>query len=189
VGSGKKYHDPPSQAFVELLWKQQEIQPFQLMRIVAWKSAGALAELTLNDENDILIRTRHAMVAILPFRGLNVVTQEVDWRAWRDAAASAIGDEKRGTGLYGLRGVRYPVATAILATLLPDVFPVMDKFAVSSVFGVSLREGESAKFHRADRYKEYCWRLVSSEVPGVREISSVHERDQFFMNLAMRARS
>lgn len=190
VGSGKKYHDELPSEFAKSLWKQEEIRPLQLMRIVAWKSQRALAELTVNDENEILDRTHNAISAIRHLVDLNVVTAKaVDWQVWRDAAANAIGVKKSGTGLLGLRGVSYPVATAILAILLPDVFPVMDRFAISSAFGITVKEGKSPRFHKADKYREYCERLVSSDMAGVKEITSIHKRDQFFMNLAMKTAS
>ena len=158
------------------------------MRVVAWKSAQPLAELSLNDEDMIRDRTRAAMAAIGQFRGVNVVTQHVDWQVWRDAAATAIGAERAGTGLLGLRGVRYPVATAILAVLLPEVFPVMDRYAIAGVFGCSVKEGASAKWYRADKYREYCQLLAACERADVRQISSIHVRDQYFMNAVIDGR-
>jgi len=106
MAAKKAYHDEVPAPLVAKFWEQGEISPFQLMRVVAWKSAQPLAELSLNDEDLIRDRTRSAMLAIGQFRGSNVVTQQVDWQLWRDAAASAIGDERAGTGLLGLRGVR-----------------------------------------------------------------------------------
>jgi hypothetical protein len=184
----KLYHEPVPAALVARFWEQGEISPFQLMRVVAWKSAQPLAELSLNDEDMIRDRTRAAMRAIGQFRGVNVVTQQVDWQVWRDAAATAIGAERAGTGLLGLRGVRYPVATAILAVLLPEVFPVMDRYAIAGVFGCSVKEGASAKWHRADKYRDYCQLLAACERADVQQIRSVHERDQFFMNAAIERR-
>ena len=187
MAAKKAYHDEVPAPLVAKFWEQGEISPFQLMRVVAWKSAQPLAELSLNDEDLIRDRTRSAMLAIGQFRGSNVVTQQVDWQLWRDAAASAIGNERVRTGLLGLRGVRYPVATAILAVLLPEVFPVMDRYAIAGVFGCSVKEGASAKWHRADKYREYCQLLAACERADVRQISSVHVRDQYFMNLVMKA--
>ncbi len=188
MAAKKAYHDEVPAPLVARFWEQGEISPFQLMRVVAWKSAQPLAELSLNDEDLIRDRTRSAMLAIRQFRDSNVVTQKVDWQDWRDAAATAIGDERAGTGLLGLRGVRYPVATAILAVLLPDVFPVMDRYAIAGVFGCSAKEGALPKWHRADKYREYCQLLAACEGPDVRQISSVHARDQFFMNAFINGR-
>lgn len=185
MATRKLYQEPVPRALVASFWEQGEISPFQLMRVVAWKSARPLADLSLNDENLIRARTRSAMAAIEWLRGSNVITQQVDWGAWRDAAAEAIGAERQGTGLLGLRGVRYPVATAILAVLIPEVFPVMDRYAIAGVFGCSLKEGTSGKWHSADRYREYCQLLARSQRTEVSGIGLVHERDQFFMNEMM----
>lgn len=51
-----------------------------------------------------------------------------------------------------------------------------------------MKEGASAKWHRADKYREYCQALAVCERTDVKQIQSVYERDQLFMNSAMRAR-
>ncbi len=58
---------------------------------------------------------------------------------WRNAANWAIGWEayngEPASGLLALQGVGYPMASAILDILDPDVWPVIDKWAVQTVFG------------------------------------------------------
>lgn len=184
----KSYQHPIEVSRIEEIWRRGEITPLELMRIVAWKSALGLAEVTVNDESSIRSATRSAIVAVSFLRDTNVVTQRhsVDWTAWRGAAADAIGSKSAATGLLGLRGIGYPVATAVLATLLPNVFPVMDRYAISEIFGTTLRDAKSPNWHTADYYTEYCRRLVGSEASEMRAKTSVHERDKVAMNAGMK---
>jgi len=96
------------------------IEPWELLRICAWKSAKGLAWLTLNTEDEIRNYTREAITALNASGGttdvLNGSLSEDDWNAWETKAGELIGAEaKHGgpSGLLRLHGVGYPVATAI----------------------------------------------------------------------------
>jgi|GEM_PF-3552559 len=174
-------HDIPT-ADVERMWDRGHIRPYELLRIAAWKSAISVARLTVNAEEEIEGRTRDALVAITPFRKVDVVSAVVDWTEWRVAASTAIGSRERGTGLLGLTGVGFPLATAVLAVLAPTAFPVVDKWALAGVFGVDPAGTRGRVWQTAERYLEYARRLAESTDPTLRGISSIHERDRRVMN-------
>ena len=92
------------------------------------------------------------------------VTSDVEWIKWREASRSAIGAGADRTGLLGLWGVGYPMATAILSVLLPTTFPVMDRWAVQTVFGrqPNGKPISDSKWQRAAAYESYA-RHLSSE--------------------------
>jgi hypothetical protein len=169
------------------------ISPWELFKIVSWKSAKGVAWLSLNSENEIEDCTRETVEALgawsWPYG--NLIDGNMDeeaWMLWEEKAGELIGaDEKRSkngiaTGLLRLHGVGYPVATAILAFLKPDVFPVMDKWAVETIFGI----GESRKRwqHKA-KYREYAQQLVKPEIEELLRIATLRGRDTAAMRLAM----
>jgi hypothetical protein len=111
-----------------------------------------------------------------------VLTDTIDWNEWEHAAGIAIGASKQAvgdsnkSGLLALDGVGYPVASAILALLLPKVFPVIDKWTVLGVYGPKARN-----WQRKVVYKNFTERLVelADLSPGC---TSIHEVDQWVMN-------
>jgi len=161
------------------------IEPWEMLRICAWKSAKGLAWLTLNTEDEIRSYTREA-ITVLKATGsttdvLNGNLSEDDWNSWETKAGDLIGaDAKHGgpSGLLHLHGVGYPVATAILGFLAPTTFPVMDKWAVETIFG----SGASKKRwqHKAV-YRAYAERLVNPKCTALEAISSLRDRDQAAM--------
>lgn len=161
------------------------IEPWELLRICAWKSAKGLAWLTLNTEDEIRNYTREAIAALKATGGatdvLNGNLGEDDWNAWETKAGELIGaDAKHGgpSGLLRLHGVGYPVATAILGFLAPTTFPVMDKWAVETIFG----PGASKKrWQRKAAYRAYTERLVNPKCTALEAISSLRDRDQAAM--------
>ncbi len=140
VPSRPKYQDRPYQVTDEA-WHRGWIKAFELTRIAAWKSAQGLAAITVNEPEEIESCTRKAMSVIQPWRGRKAteLVTDADWAAWRQAANNAIGwvgDQRvTASGLLSLKGVEYPMATAILDILDPDVWPVIDKWAAETVFG------------------------------------------------------
>jgi hypothetical protein len=74
-------------------------------------------------DNDIESRTRASIDYIQHWKGQRVVglTDQALWDDWRETARHAIGVAATRKGLLGLEGVDYPVATAILDILDPDV--------------------------------------------------------------------
>ena len=89
--AGKSYQDEPGDDIRESIWESGRLSALQMFRGAAWKSARGLASLTLNTEEAIASRTAAAISAITPWRETNVLRGEVDWHAWRNAAATAIG--------------------------------------------------------------------------------------------------
>lgn len=185
----KKYHKSLSCEFRQTIWNQGFITGFQLLKIGAWKSAQSVANLTVNSDEDIRRCTASTLIAIQRYRAIDVVKDEVDWDDWEACVATAIGQKRApSTGILQLHGVGYPMATAVLATLIPSAFPVMDRWAISEVFGVDIREAQKSKYHRSARYREYCRALAKSTRQELTEDMNVHLRDQFLMNFAMNRR-
>jgi hypothetical protein len=132
----KKYQVRPSEIATSA-WNRGYLKPLELLRIAAWKTGQGLGSLTVNTERDIESRTGAAMSSIQHWRGRRVVglTDQALWDDWRETARSAIGVAASRKGLLGLEGVGYLMATAILDILDPDVWPVIDQWAVKTVFG------------------------------------------------------
>jgi hypothetical protein len=146
-------------------WGRGYLTPLELLRIGAWKSARGLAWLSLNAEGEIESRTAEALRHLWRWRGRRMagVDDGAVWVAWRETSRAAIGDHYEGTGLLGLSGVGYRMATAVLAILDPEVWPVMDRFAVMTVFGRQ-RSGEPLPadgWERADAYAVYGHHLAT----------------------------
>jgi hypothetical protein len=132
----KKYQVRPSEIATSA-WNRGYLKPLELLRIAAWKTGQGLGYLTVNTEHDIESRTRAAIGSIQHWKGRRVVglTDQTLWDDWRETARRAIGVAATREGLLGLEGVGYPMATAILDILDPDVWPVIDQWAVRTVFG------------------------------------------------------
>ena len=171
---------------VDGMWERGRISGFELVRIGAWKSAKSVALLTVNSESFIESCTANAMAVIRPFREVDVIRDKTDWDVWQNCVATAIGRKKQPrSGLLRLEGVGYPVATAILSILAPSAFPVLDKWAISAVFGVPVQEASRGKWHRAAMYTEYCRRLATEERPEFDPRMNIHGRDVEMMKLGM----
>ena len=162
------------------IWDAKVITPLQLHRIVAWKSARGLAWVTLNTEEEIMLRSSQALTAIEDLRGLDVRQPGTDWRRWEDAVRQAVGASDPPRGLQGLSGIGFPVASAVLAILSPRTFPVIDRWAMTAVYG-----RPSNNFQTAGFYRHYTEQLVGigHHYP---DCATVHELDQAVMNAAMR---
>lgn len=180
----KDYQVALSESQVSELWAVRQIDGFQFMRIAAWKSAKALGELTLNPESEFEDRTRVLFDVIATWTDINVIEQAIDWNHWQETAAQAIGSKKLGTGLLGLRGVGYPMATAVLSTLLPNVFPVLDKWAIVALYGETEKSAASNKWHKSAVYQKYAFDIATSTRPDILSTTCIHFRDQILMNAA-----
>jgi hypothetical protein len=110
-------------------WNRGYLKPLELLRIAAWKTGQGLGSMTVNTEYDIKRRTGAAMASTQHWKGRRVVglTEQALWDDWRETARRAIGVAATRKGLLGLKGVGYPMATAILNILDPDVWPVIDR--------------------------------------------------------------
>lgn len=158
----------------------------QLFRIAAWKSAKGLAPLTLNTEDQIAERTRSAIEVIKPWRSANLLHPDHDfeWPNWTATAASAIGSKQQGSGLLGLDGVGYPMATALLAFLAPGAFPVMDIWTIRAIYGAKT----TRKYERAVAYTDFARQLVEVGSSLFPEEPDVHSIDIAVMNRSMACR-
>lgn len=179
--SKPSYQQRPPDEMRESIWDQGWITPWQLFRIVAWKSAKGLAWLSLNDERQIIAATAAAVQTLAPWREVDVTGSGIDWRSWEAAARTAIGSKNARTGLLALDGVGYPVATAVLAFLAPAAFPVMDRWAVQGVFGKTVAKGTA--WHRGAAYRAYAEELATC--PALAGFGNVHQRDQHVMQRMM----
>ena len=169
------------------------ISPWELLKIVSWKSAKGVALLSLNTEAEIVELTSEAVRDLTtwswPYGALmDGNLNDEAWALWEEWVGQVIGADQKhsksgyATGLLRLHGVGYPVATAILAFLKPEVFPVMDKWAVETIFG----EGASRKrWQRKSKYREYAQLLVNPQIEDLQKVATLRGRDQKAMQLAM----
>jgi hypothetical protein len=138
--SRREYQDRPGWIAAEA-WNRGCIEAFELARIAAWKSAISVAGITVNTPREIEACTRAAMSAIEVWRGrkATALTADADWADWPSTANAAIGWVGKygepSSGLLSLKGVGYPLASAVLDILDPDVWPVIDIFGARTVFG------------------------------------------------------
>lgn len=184
VAKKPAYQTEPDQDFRSLLWQQGHITPLQFFRIGAWKSAKGLANLSMNSEDEFRTITERSMAAIKEVAHHDVVTDKVDWDEWQSAVAEAVGSKAKGTGLLGLVGVGYPIATALLCILSPKSFPVMDRWAVQSI--TSERFAKSSKWMRSAKYRVFTEGLASSQSNAFSSCSTIHERDLVLMERGMK---
>ena len=189
----KKYQEEIGLDVVQRIWDRGFLTGFELLRIGAWKSAKSIALLTVNEEDQIELVTKVALTAIDHYRSVNVVVDSVDWDDWRETVALAIGriglKKQPPSGLLSLHGIGYPMATAILATVVPTAFPVLDKWSISGAFDISPVEAAKSKWHRSQFYAEYCKCLATDDREEFKDLKSVHQRDQWLMNMAMKRHS
>lgn len=183
----KKYQRRPGEVAVSA-WSRGHLTPLELLRVAAWKTGQGLGSLTTNTEEAIRQRTSDALGAIRPWRGELVtnLTSQVPWADWREAARLAIGDATAGSGLLGLDGVGYPMATAILAILEPTAWPVMDRWATLTIFGRNSAGSPwpNRRWQHASAYEAYARHLATHGAMAWGPDLSVHQLDQKAMNLA-----
>ena len=186
-----EYQVEPTVLRPEIL-KRGFIKPWELFKIVTWKSAKGVAWLSLNAEEEIVSCTRETVAGLKRWSGPSDILSEdmTDelWDAWEVKAGELIGVDKKHAkggvpiGLLRLHGVGYPVATAILAFLKPKIFPVMDKWAVETIFG----SGASGKrWQTKADYRAYTQLLVKPVQEELKTIQKLRDRDKAAMNIAM----
>ena len=155
--SRREYQDRPGWVADEA-WNRGCIEAFELARIAAWKSAISVAGITVNTPREIEACTRAAMSVIERWRGqkATALVTDIDWADWQSAANAAIGwvgkHREPSSGLLSLTGVGYPVATAILDILDPNLWPVIDKWAAKTVFGIEIVQYTAAIYARYARH-------------------------------------
>lgn len=179
----KEYQDRPDW-IAGKAWNRGYIEAFELARIAAWKNAQSVAAITVNGPEEIEACTRAAISVIRPWlgrKGTQLAT-DADWAAWQQAANAAIGWVGRkgpSSGLLSLKGVGYPVATAILDILDPDAWPVIDKWAATTVFGtIPFR-------YCAARYAAYARHLATEGTRCWGAGLSIHELDEKAQSASM----
>lgn len=167
-------------------WNRGYIEPFELTRIAAWKNSRSVAAITVNRSEEIGAWTRAAISVIQPWRGRRAValTTDADWTDWQKAANAAIGwigsQGASPAGLLSLKGVGYPVASAILNILDPDVWPVIDKWAAKTVFGIIPSR------YCAARYATYARHLATEGTRCWGVGLSIHELDTMAQSASMK---
>lgn len=165
-----------------LIWKRGYATPWELLRICAWKSAKDLAYLPLNPESLIEERTGQAVDALRWAEHLDVRTEPPDWDRWQESVRLAVGSAASATGLLGIKGVNYPVASAFLCILNPQAFPVMDRWALLDLYGGVMRP---ERYYNAASYMAYTEALVRS---AAQSDWSVHQLDKAAMERGMATR-
>ena len=171
----------------EKAWNRGYIRAFELARIAAWKSAQSVAGITVNKPEEIEACTRTTMAVIEPWKGKKATAlgADAEWDDWRQTANRAIGwvDRRKGTasGLLSLKGVEYPMATAILDLLDPDVWPVLDKWASMTVFG------EIPSRYSAARYTAYARHLATEGARHWNADLSIHGLDEKAQSASMKS--
>lgn len=164
------------------IWTRGRATAWEFLRICAWKSARNLAHLPLNSEALIQERTEHAVTSLRWAQNLDVRDADTDWDRWEASAREAIGSSAAGTGLLGLRGVDYPVATGFLCILNPAAFPVLDRWAIRDLYGP---DEPPRRHYRAAAYRAYASALLAKGgAPGL----NIHELDQAAMHRGMAPR-
>jgi hypothetical protein len=96
-------------------------------------------------------------------------------------ANSVIGTKRGETGLLALAGVGYPMATAILDILDPEVWPVMDRWATHTVFGRRLRRYGAAEYAAYTRHLATVGHACWPDKP------SIHSLDEVAMDTSRRS--
>ena len=163
----------------DVLWAQMCIDPLSLFRILAWKSAKGLAGATMNAPGRIEEVTTEVLRLLLPYKDESRPPRSEEfWAATHDALVGPDGK----SGLFGLHGLRIPTASAVLSILNPGVWPIIDRWAYSALFGVTPQQA-TAKMGWFDNYRQYLERLddLRSSFPT----KSIHELDQDAMNAGM----
>lgn len=180
--AGKSYQNKPDD-IREVVFQRGCFSALELFRVAAWKSARGLASLTLNSEDEIHHRSASALQAIEPWRQIDVLIGTVDWVAWRATVVSAVGSKPDKTGLLGLHGFGYPMASAFLAFLAPTAFPVIDRWTVKAVYGADF-VAKVGQWHKSAAYTHFAQQLVNRrrDFPAA---ETIHQLDQTVMNLSM----
>lgn len=183
----KEYQRPPT-FIAGSAWSRGYLKPLELLRIAAWKTGQGLGSLTINTKDDIEGRTRAAIDCIRPWRGKRIVAHDdlSMWHQWYETARSAIGEKAAGLGLLALHGVGYPMASAILDILDPEVWPVIDRWAIQTVFGRQPNGNPwpTSQWDFAAAYAVYARHLATIGAACWGSAHSIHKLDQEAMNVS-----
>src|ERR1022692_2183125 len=116
----KKYQMRPDDV-ADQAWDRGYLTPLELFRGGGLETGQGLGSLAVNTADEIEGRTGAAVECARPWRERPVDGPIGDamWEGWRETARRAIGASAERSGLLGLEGVGYPMATAILDILDP----------------------------------------------------------------------
>ena len=174
-----RYQERPTE-LQQFLWLQGYADPLSLFRIIAWKSAKGLASATINPRGRIEEVTGEVINLLRPYEHqVSPPTGEAFWTATHDAL---VGSDGR-SGLFGLDGLRIPTASALLSILNPRIWPIIDRWAYSALFGVT-PQSASQLIGWFNTYRDYaeCLTTILPRYPT----KSIHELDQDAMSAGMR---
>jgi hypothetical protein len=187
----KKYQKRPEDVSARA-WRRGYLTPLDLFKVAAWKTGQGLGSLTLNTEEAIVVRTRAVVDCVRHWhnRPISADANDAMWEDWRETARHAIGAAANQSGLLGLAGVGYPMATAILDILDPDVWPVMDRWAVLTIFGTrpSGQPWPGSRWQCASAYEAYTRHLVTVGAAAWGWNLPVHQLDVEAMELSKSGR-
>lgn len=158
------------------------IEPWELFRVVAWKSAKGLPWLAVESVERIVAVTSEAVEVLMPFSNAIAADQlegEDKGRSFLQATCAALGPSGKTAGLRRLRGVELPVATAVLSVLNPAAWPVIDRWALLSIFEALPRNAA----YRLDVYQQYVRRLAELQRRDFKG-ETIHAVDQRAMRAA-----
>jgi hypothetical protein len=166
----------------QTIWARGHVEPWELLQISAWKSANAnLALLSLNTPADIVSVTSDVLTALGGYRGASsrdLYRDQDEWARLQVATQQAL---RTDAGLRSLHGVRLPVASAVLSILNPELWPIVDVWAIQGTFSPT---PPTAWHNEFDFYWAYVSRLA--ELQQQQELpESLHGLDQRLYN-AMR---
>lgn len=166
----------------EEIWARGYIEPWELLQISAWKSAnGNLALLSLNAPVDIVDVTARVMAPLHGYRAMtsrDLHQDQAEWARLQAATQQALHPE---TGLRSLDGVGLPVASAVLSILNPELWPIVDVWAIQGTFSPTPPTSWHNEF---DFYWAYVSRLAELQQEHSLQ-DSLHGLDQRLYN-AMR---
>ncbi|MEA2827734.1 MAG: hypothetical protein QOG43_2173 [Actinomycetota bacterium] len=182
----KRYQEDMAPEVGKAMWRQGYIEPWELLRIAVWKSAIGGAALSVEEPDRIRSVTRSVLSILQPYRDATAAEKlsgaVVEREAFLEATRLAIGFGPKGdagSGLRSLHGIQLRVATAVLNTLNPNAWPVVDRWAVRTVFAQPWPDPG-----RLDVYWQYLERLAEIQRRWHQDLT-IHEVDLLAMNLGM----
>jgi hypothetical protein len=84
------------------------------------------------------------------------------------------------SGLVSLKGVDYPVASAFLSIVNPKTRPVIDQYALKTVFGPNA----PSEFRRAAHYRAFAEHLANEGPKHWPAAPTIHDLDQRAMRVS-----
>ena len=112
------YQTEPGETFRTAIWARGHVEPWELLRIVAWKSAKGLPWLAMEAPESIASTTEDVVKLLRPFQHVSAADelQRDEGVAFLDATTAALGPRTKASGLRILKGVALPVASAVLVS-------------------------------------------------------------------------